>query len=172
MVKNNVYLWTGEGAGKTTSALGVALRAVGHKQKVIVVQFMKGRKDIGEYKIMKKLKPYYQIYQFGKKEFIKPITKPSKKDKEFAAKGLEFARKAAKKKPRLLILDEINLACAIGLVNVNDVIDLVKHCSRYTIVYLTGRRAHSKLKKIADFVNEIKLVKSPKKYPVRKGIEY
>ena len=172
MAKNNIYLWTGEGAGKTTSALGVALRAVGHKQKVIIVQFMKGRKNIGEYKVMKKLKPYYSIYQFGKKEFIRPITKPGKKDKELALEGLEFARKAAKKKPRLLILDEINLACAIGLVKADDVIDLVRHCSRYTIVYLTGRRAPAKLKKIADFVNEIKLVKSPKKYPVRKGIEY
>jgi len=169
---NNIYLWTGEGAGKTTSALGVALRCAGHKMKVIVVQFMKGRKDIGEYKIMKKLKPYYQVYQFGKKEFIKPITKPTQKDKELAAKGLEFARKSAKKKPRLLILDEINLACAIGLVKIDDVVDLVKHCSKYTIVYLTGRRAPSKLKQIADFVNEIKPVKAPKKYPVRKGIEY
>jgi len=169
---NNIYLWTGEGAGKTTSALGVALRCAGHKMKVIIVQFMKGRKDIGEYKITKKLKPYYQIYQFGKKEFIKPITKPSKKDKELAEKGLEFARKAAKKKPRLLILDEINLACAIGLVKTQDVVNLVKHCSKYTIVYLTGRRAPSELKQIADFVNEIKPVKAPKKYPVRKGIEF
>ena len=172
MAKNNVYLWTGEGAGKTTSALGVALRAAGHRQKVIVVQFMKGRKDIGEYKIMKRLKPYYQIYQFGKKEFIRPISKPSEEDKRLAAKGLEFAREAAKKKPRLLVLDEINLACAVGLVNVDNVVDLVKHCSKYTIVYLTGRRAPLKLKKIADFVNEIKLLKSPKKYPVRKGIEW
>ncbi|MBW2981904.1 cob(I)yrinic acid a,c-diamide adenosyltransferase [Candidatus Woesearchaeota archaeon] len=172
MGKNNIYLWTGEGAGKTTSALGVALRAVGHRMNVIVVQFMKGRKNIGEYKIMKKLKPNYQIYQFGKKEFIRPLNRPSEKDKELALKGLEFARKAAKKKPRLLILDEINLACAIGLVDVNDVIDLVKHCSKYTIVYLSGRRAPAKLKKIADFVNEIKLLKSPKKYPIRKGIEY
>ncbi|MBW2966523.1 cob(I)yrinic acid a,c-diamide adenosyltransferase [Candidatus Woesearchaeota archaeon] len=172
MAKNNIYLWTGEGAGKTTSALGVSLRAVGHKQKVIIIQFMKGRKNIGEYKIMKRLKPYYQIYQFGKKEFIRPITKPSEKDKKLAAKGLAFARETAKKKPRLLVLDEINLACAIGLVDVRDVIDLVKHCSKYTIVYLTGRKAPAKLKKIADFVNEIKLLKAPKKYPVRKGIEW
>ena len=106
------------------------------------------------------------------KEFIKPLSKLSKKDKELAAKGLVFAREAAKNKPRLLILDEINLACAIGLVKTDDVIDLVKHCSKYTIVYLTGRKAPSKLKKIADFVNEIKLLKAPKKYPIRKGIEY
>jgi cob(I)alamin adenosyltransferase len=172
MAKNNVYLWTGEGAGKTTSALGVALRAVGHKQKVIIVQFMKGRKNIGEYKIMKKLKPYYEVYQFGKKEFIKPLSKPSSKDKELAEKGLDFAKEAAKKKPRLLVLDEINLACAVGLVDTKKVIDFIKHCSKYTIVYLTGRRASSKLKEAADFVNEIRLLKAPKKYPVRKGIEW
>jgi cob(I)alamin adenosyltransferase len=172
MAKNNIYLWTGEGAGKTTSALGVALRCAGHGLKVIVIQFMKGRKNIGEYKIMEKLKPYYKVYQFGSPSFIRPINKPSKNDKELAAKGLEFAGKAAKKKPRLLILDEINLACAIGLVKTDDVIDLVKRCSKYTIVYLTGRKAPSKLKQIADFVNEIRPVKAPKKYPVRKGIEF
>ena len=55
MGKNNIYLWTGTGAGKTTSALGVALRCLGHNKKVVIIQFMKGRKNIGEYKIRKKL---------------------------------------------------------------------------------------------------------------------
>ncbi len=165
-------MWTGNGAGKTTSALGTALRAVGHRQKVVIVQFMKGRKTIGEYKIMQKLKPYYSIYQFGKKEFIRPITKPSLHDKELAQKGIEFARKIAKTKPNLLILDEINLAAAIGLVKIDDVIDLINHCSKHSIVYLTGRWAPKKLRDAADFVNEINLLKSPRKYPVRKGIEW
>lgn len=169
---NNIYLWTGEGAGKTTSALGVALRAVGHKQKVIIIQFMKGRKNIGEYKIMKKLSPYYKIYQFGKKEFIRPITKPSEKDKSLAKKGLEFAKSISKKKPFLIILDEINLACAIKLIKTEEVIRLIKQLSKHSVVYLTGRRAPAKLKKAADFVNEIHLVKAPKKYPVRRGIEW
>ncbi len=62
--KATVYLWTGTGYGKTTSALGAALRQVGHGNKVIIVQFMKGRKYIGEYKIMNRLKPNYQIFQF------------------------------------------------------------------------------------------------------------
>ena len=171
-MKGNIYLWTGDGAGKTTSALGVALRAVGHKQKVIVVQFMKGRKEIGEYKIMKKLKPYYSIHQFGSPKFIKPLNKPSEKDKALAQKGLEFAKQASRKKPHLLVLDEINLACAIGLVKTDEVVKLVEEASKKTIVYLTGRKAPLKLKKIAGFVNEIKLLKSPEKYPVRKGIEW
>lgn len=171
MKKNNIYLWTGQGAGKTTSALGVALRCAGHKQKVIVVQFMKGRKDIGEWKIAPRLKPYYEIYQFGKKGWV-DIEHPSKADYEWAQKGLEFARQVAKKRPRVLVLDEINLACAIGLLDVKDVLELIEHCSRYTIVYMTGRFAPRKLIERADFVNRIDEVKKPKKYPARKGIEW
>lgn len=168
-----VYLWTGAGAGKTTSALGVALRSVGHKQKVIIIQFMKGRKNIGEFKIQKKLKPYYKIYQFGRKNFIKPIKKPLKKDKILAKKALEFAKKILKKeKPNLLILDEINLAVAIGLLNVNEVLDFLNHVPKKTIVYLTGRKAPKKLIKRANFVNEIKEIKKPKTYKAKKGIEY
>lgn len=169
-MKKNIYLWTGEGAGKTTSALGVALRAVGHGKKVVVVQFMKGRKNIGEYKVMKKLKPNYVVHQFGKKEFIKPITKPGSKDKELAKKGLEFVKKIGK--VDLLILDEINLACAIGLLDVKEAAGVVEELSKRMIVYLTGRRAPKKLVEIAGFVNEIKLIKAPSKYPVRKGIEW
>jgi len=171
MEKNNVYLWTGEGAGKTTSALGIALRCAGHGMKVIVVQFMKGRNNIGEFKVMNKLKPYYQIYQCGRKGWV-DIDHPSKKDYELARRGLELARKAALKKPRVLVLDEINLATAVGLLDVKDVLELIEHCSKYTIVYMTGRFAPKKLIERADFVNDIKEVKKPKKYPVRKGIEW
>jgi cob(I)alamin adenosyltransferase len=170
--KNNIYLWTGNGGGKTTSALGTALRCIGHNQKVIVVQFMKGRTDIGEYKIMDKLNPNYQIYQFGTKEFIKPLNKAAEKHKELAKLGLAFAKICADKKPFLLILDEINLACSAGLLDVNEAAEVVDYCSKHCIVYLTGRNAPKKLKDIAGFVNEIKLVKQPKKYTARKGIEW
>ena len=108
-----VYLWTGNGWGKTTSALGTALRAIGHGKKVIVIQFMKGWGDkIGEYKIRKKLK-LYEIHQFGRKGWV-DLKKPTAKDKELARQGLEFAYKAVKKKPFLLILDEVNLAPSTG----------------------------------------------------------
>jgi len=173
MNKKNIYLWTGEGCGKSTSAFGVALRAAGHKKKVVIIQFMKGRKNIGEYKAFKKLKPYCEMHQFGKKEFIKPLNKPSKEDKKLAEKGLEFIDKVLEnKKPFLLILDEINLSCAIGLLDTDEVVDEVKKASDKTIVYLTGRRAPKKLKDISGYVNEIKLLKAPKKFPVRKGIEW
>jgi cob(I)alamin adenosyltransferase len=169
-MKGIVYLWTGTGAGKTTSALGVALRQVGHKQKVIIIQFMKGRKDIGEYKIRNRLKPYYEIYQFGTKKLV-DLKNPSKKDKELAEKGLEFAYKALKKKPKLLILDEINLAAAIKLLKVDDIIKFLDKVPAETSVYLTGRYAPLKLAKRADYVTLFKTMKQ-KKIKARKGIEY
>ncbi len=167
----NIYLWTGKGAGKTTSALGVALRCVGHKQKVIVIQFMKGRKDIGEYLIKNELKPYYGIYQFGKKGFVN-LKKPSKEDKKRAKEALEFAKKKIKEKPHLMILDEINLACAIGLIGTEEVIKFLNKVPKKVNVYLIGRAAPKELMKKADFVNEVIEIKHPKYWKAKKGIEY
>jgi len=167
-----VYLWTGEGAGKSTSAFGTALRAIGHKKKVVIIQFLKGRKNIGEYKVAKLLKPYYEIYQFGRKEFVN-LKKPTKKDKQLAQKGLEFARKILKeKKPFLLILDEINIAAAAGLLDVNEIINLLDSAPKQTTIYLTGRYAPKKLIKRADVVNEIRVVKFPKTIKAKRGIQY
>lgn len=159
--KGNVYLWTGNGWGKTTSALGVALRAIGHNKKVIIIQFMKGRKFIGEYKIKDKLKPNYEIYQFGTKDFIN-IKSPTEKDKALAIKGLEFAKEAAKKKPFLLILDEINIAASIGLIDKKDVLELIDSLPKETTIYLTGRYAPKEFIRRADYVTEIKSIKCPK----------
>src|SRR3989338_11342510 len=94
-----VYLWTGMGWGKTTSALGAAMRCIGHGFKVIIIQFMKGRGDmIGEYKIRERLSPEYEIYQFGRPGWVN-LNHPSKIDKELAEKGLKFAEECLEKKP-------------------------------------------------------------------------
>jgi len=167
-----VYLWTGEGAGKSTSAFGTALRAVGHKKKVVIIQFLKGRKNIGEYKVAKLLKPYYEIYQFGRKEFI-DLKNPTKKDKQLAQKGLEFARKILKeKKPFLLILDEVNIAAAFNLIDKKEVLELLDKAPKNTTIYLTGRYAPKEFIKRADVVNEIKVIKYPKTIKAKKGIQY
>ena len=158
--KGNVYLWTGDGWGKTTSALGVAFRAVGHKKKVVMAQFMKGRKDIGEYRARQKLKPYFEMEQFGRKEFV-DLKNPAEKDKKLAQQGLEFAREALKKKPFLLILDEINIAAKIELLGVKEIIAFLDRVPASTTVYMTGRYAPRKLMKRADYVTEIKAVKHP-----------
>lgn len=168
-----LYLYTGEGGGKTTAALGLALRSVGHGHKVVVIQFMKGRKDIGEYKIARRLHPNYEIYQFGREEFI-DLKNPSKEDKELAEKGLKFAREELIKKPNLMVLDELNLAVAIGLVKLHDVMELLDEASEDTVVAITGRHAPKELIDRADFVNEVKDIKHPfrKGVAAQEGIQY
>ncbi len=169
----NIHLYTGEGEGKTTNALGLALRALGHGYKVIIVQFMKGRKDIGEYKIKKKLGRNYEIYQFGRKEFI-DLYNPGAEDIKRAQRALEFAKEQLKRKPKLLILDEVNLAAAFKLVKVEDVLELLDEVPGETAVVLTGRRAPKELIERADLVTEMLEVKHPMSKGVlaRKGIEY
>lgn len=169
---NNVYLWTGNGWGKTTSALGVSLRAIGQKQKVIIIQFMKGRKYIGEYKVRQRLRPYYNIYQFGAEKLVN-LRNPSKADRIHARKGFEFIKTAVKQRPKLLILDEINIATAIGLLDADEVIGLINKIPKNITVYMTGRRAPKKFIKRADYVTEIRAIKHP---PLgaraKKGIDY
>jgi len=168
-----IHLYTGDGEGKTITAFGLALRAVGHGYKVIIIQFMKGRKDIGEYKIRERLQPEYEIHQFGREEFV-DLKNPDPIDIELAQKGLEFAREALKKKPRLLILDEINLAVAVGLVKLEEVLELLDEVPEETVVVLTGRNAPKELIEKADLVTFMKDVKHPMKkgVPARRGIEY
>lgn len=168
-----IYLFTGEGGGKTIAALGLALRSIGHKRKVIIIQFMKGRRDVGEYKAARRFAPYLKVYQFGQKGFVDP-KHPSAKDKELALKGLEFAKRIVKKKPDLLILDEINLAIAFGLLDLKEVMRFLKKIPKRMDVVLTGRRASAQLYKLADGVSVVKKVKHvfDKGIPARKGIEY
>jgi len=166
-----VYLWTGEGAGKSTSAFGTALRAIGHEKKAIIIQFLKGRKDIGEFKVADKLKPFYEIHQFGRPELI-DLKNPSEEDKKLAKEGLDFAKKVLEQKPFLLILDEINLAAAHGLIEIKDVLALLDNAPEETTIYLTGRHAPKELIDRADVVNEIKVVKYPKDIKALEGIQY
>ena len=181
-----IYLYSGTGGGKTTNALGLALRSIGHKRKVVIIQFLKWRKDIGEYKIKDKLKPYYEIYQFGRpawlgeKELIAEFGGQKFKvesftdiDKELAKKGLEFAKKVLKeKKPHLLVLDEINLALHWKLLGIKDVLELLDNLPEKTDVVLTGRYAPKELIEKADFVNIIEDVKAPKEFQLTEGIQY
>jgi cob(I)alamin adenosyltransferase len=167
-----VYLYTGTGAGKTANALGLALRSVGHKRKVIIVQFLKWWKNTGEYKIQKTLAPYYEIYQFGRKGWH-GLNNLGEEDKKLAHKALKFAGKILnERKPYLLVLDEINLALHCKLLNVKEVLDFLDKIPKKTDVVLTGRFAPKELIKRAEFVNEIVDIKSPKEMVTTKGIQY
>jgi len=165
------YLYTGTGGGKTTNALGLALRSVGHGHKVVIIQFMKWWKNTGEYKIRKKLEPYYEIYQFGRKGWI-GLGNLGKEDKTLAKRGLEFANRIVKeRKPHLLVLDEINLAVHCKLLDFSEVLDLLDNIPKKTDVVLTGRHAPKELMDRADFVNEVRDIKHPKEIPTTKGIQ-
>jgi len=167
-----IYLYTGTGAGKTTNALGLALRSVGHKRKVVIIQFLKWWRKTGEYKIRNMLSPYYEIYQFGRKGWH-GLGNLGEEDKKLAYKGLKFAEKIVKqKKLHLLVLDEINLALYCKLLEVKDVLALLDKIPKKTDVVLTGRFAPKELLERADFVNEIVDVKHPKEMVTTKGIQY
>ncbi len=167
-----IYLYTGTGAGKTTNALGLALRSIGHKRKVVIIQFLKWWKNTGEYKIRKMLAPYYEIYQFGRKGWH-GLGNLSEEDKKLAHEALKFAEKIMKeKKPHLLILDEINLALHCKLLDVKEVLEFLDKIPKKTDVVITGRYAPNKLIERAEFVNEIVEVKAPKKMVTTKGIQY
>ncbi len=165
-----IFLWTGNGWGKTTSAFGAALRSLGHNKKVVVIQFMKGRKDIGEYKIQKKLKNL-TVKQFGRPQWVN-LKNPSLQDKKSAQQGLLYAKKIAKTKPFLLVLDELNLAAKINLLGKKEVLELLEEIPSGVHVYLTGRYAPRWLINKADYVNEVVMKKGPKRLIGEKGIDY
>ncbi|MDD5182149.1 MAG: cob(I)yrinic acid a,c-diamide adenosyltransferase [Candidatus Nanoarchaeia archaeon] len=166
-----IHIYTGTGKGKTTAALGLSLRAVGHKMKVIIVQFMKGWKTTGEYVIQKKLAPYFHLYQFGRKGFVN-LQHPSKKDIALARKAFEFAKENLAKAD-VLVLDEIDVAVRFELLPASEVVEFMKKVPKGKWVVFTGRYAMPELYKYADYVTEFKDLKRPQeKMRARKGIEY
>ncbi|MEM2865937.1 MAG: cob(I)yrinic acid a,c-diamide adenosyltransferase [Candidatus Hadarchaeales archaeon] len=167
-----VYVLTGTGPGKTTSALGLALRAVGQGRKVVIIQFLKWWKNTGEYKIRERLSPHYEIYQFGRKGWTGK-EELGEEDRTLVRKGLEFARKVAEeKKPDLLILDELNLVAGWKLIEVEEVLRLLDDLPEKTDVVLTGRYAPRKLRERAEVVVEVREVKLPKNLRPKRGIQY
>ncbi len=165
-----VYCYTGDGSGKTTAAFGLALRAVGHGKKVVVVQFMKGRPEVGEHKAQRVL-PGLEVWQFGRREFV-DLKSPAEEDKKLARKGLRFAAKKLAEKPFLLVLDEINLAAAVRLVSPKSVIRLLDKRGETNIV-LTGRYAPPEIINYSDYVTYVIDVKKP--VPLlkdKRGIEW
>ncbi len=159
-----ILIYTGEGDGKTTAAIGHAIRALGHGKKVAIVQFMKGRKEIGEFKAQKFIKNF-KIYQFGRREFI-DLKKPLKKDIELAKKGLEFSKKILGK-VNMLILDEINIAVHSGLLSENEVLEFLDSVPKEALIVLTGANARESFIERADLVTEMKKIK----HPFDKGIK-
>jgi len=173
LTKGLVQVYTGNGKGKTSAAFGLALRAVGRGLKVYIIQFIKGGFDYGELYAIKKL-PNLKLKAFGHGRFI--TEKPPKEDDiRSAKKALDLARDIIESgEYDIIILDEINVALALGLIKVQDVVDLAKGKPEHVELILTGRNVPQKIIDVADLVTEMREVKHPFKQgvPPRKGIEF
>jgi len=168
-----VIVITGNGKGKTTSAFGQALRAIGQGYKVFIMQFMKGR-DYGEYKAAEKYLPRLTVRRSGLDSFVMRDN-PAPVDIELARQGFETAKKAvASGKYNMIILDEINVAVDFKLIPLQDVIDLIKNRPPEIDLILTGRYAPKEIQKLADTVSEVKEIKHHYAAGIkdRAGIEY
>ncbi len=155
MKKGYVQVYTGNGKGKTTAALGLSMRAAGAGLKVFFAQFVKGQYT-SEEESLKKLG--VEFYQGGKPEFI--IGQPKKEDIEAAERTLELAReKATSGEYDVVVLDEVNVAIYLGLIKEEEILQLMKYKSEGTELVMTGRYATEKIMKRADLVTEMREIK-------------
>ena len=176
MQKGRVHIYTGEGKGKTTAAIGLAVRAAGQGLKVLFVQFFKlDDASSGEKEILKKL-PGIELLRSNVRH---PIFTKEKTDKELLKQSISEIFETVKKKIasdgiNLLVLDEINSVLSGGWLAINDMVNFLKNKPEGLEVVLTGRDAPVELVKMADYVTEMLKIKHPFDAGVkaRKGIEY
>jgi cob(I)alamin adenosyltransferase len=168
-----VCVFTGNGKGKTSAAFGMAMRFLGHGKRVVVVQFLKGKKT-GEIFVKKNL-PGLEIIQFGTEDFV-DLKNPSKQDKQRALEALMYVKRVMTGgyRPDLIVLDEANVAVSSGLVDEVDMLDIIESLPEEMTLVLTGRGATENIIERADLVTEMKEIKHPlaKGKGPEKGIEY
>ncbi|AFS79953.1 cob(I)alamin adenosyltransferase [Candidatus Nitrosopumilus koreensis AR1] len=169
-------VYTGKGKGKTTAALGLALRATGYDKKICMIQFIKGSWHYGEMDSTKKLEPEFEMVTVGK-GFVGIIDdKSPKEDHEKVAKeAIKISNeKIQSRKYDIVILDEINYAVNLNLISVDDVLELIKAKPEDVDLVLTGNYAKEEVIEIADLVTEMKEIKHPfqKGIKAKKGIDF
>ncbi len=168
-----LQIYTGQGKGKTTAALGLALRLVGAGKKVLLVQFLKDGRS-SEIKAIEKYLPNFKVRTFGRRVFLNERNL-TKKDFELVRQGFDLARQAVQsRKYNLIILDEVNVAVSLRLLKKEDLISFVKKVPNRIEIVLTGRQASREIVRLADLVTEMKETKHyfKKGLKARKGIEY
>lgn len=174
-IKGLVIVYTGGGKGKTTAALGTALRAAGHGKKTLIIQFIKSFKRYGELKFVEKYDCGIEIKTMGKGYVkIKGDKFPLVEHKRAARKAFEFAKdQISSKRYDIIVLDEINVALDKKLLTVKEVAEVIEQKPPDLHLILTGRGAPKKLIQHADLVSEVKEIKHPFKFgiPAQKGIE-
>jgi cob(I)alamin adenosyltransferase len=174
-----IHVYTGEGKGKTTAALGLALRAAGHGWRTYIGQFLKGQ-DYGELHAAPLLgaddegRPLLTIEQYGKPSFVR-ADEITEQDIHLAQEGLESARQAiCGGDYAIVVLDEINVALYFRLISVQDVLDLIDQKPPGVELVLTGRRVPDEIQDRADYVTHMQEVRHPYQRGItaRQGIEH
>jgi len=172
--KGLIQVYTGEGKGKTTAALGLALRAVGQGLKVVMIQFLKGNRETGELNAARNLAPKLVIRPMGRDGFV-DRENPSAEDISLARGALSEAQRILDENVcDLLILDEINVAVSLGLVDEDAVLSLMDGKPSKTELVLTGRGAPASFTDKADLVTTMECTKHyfNRGEAARKGIEF
>ena len=156
-MKGYIHVYTGEGKGKTTAALGLAIRAAGAGHKVFLAQFVKGGR-YSELNALKRFDDLITVEQFGLGRFING--KPTQSDIEAARNGLKKLRNiVASGEYKVVIMDEANIAVYYNLFSTEELINLVDQKAEKTELIITGRHASPEIIKKADLVTEMKAVK-------------
>lgn len=173
-----IQVYTGDGKGKTTASLGLAMRALGRGWNVLIVLFAKGGDDYGELYSFRELSPDIMkrltLVQAGLDRIVYACN-ISEKDKDEITKGWETVKEAAKSgKYQLIIMDEANIVLELGLIDLEDMKNFLKNKPRELEIVLTGRNAHKDIIELAHLVSEIKPVKHYWDIGVsaREGIEF
>ena len=171
-----VIVYTGNGKGKTTAALGLSLRAIGYEHKVCMLQFIKGSWHYGEMDSSKKLGPNFELIAVGK-GFVGILddSSPREEHEKYASEALKICReKIFSEKYDVIILDEVNYAINLGLLDVKEIIKLIKEKPDKLDLVLTGNHAKEEIIELADLVTEMKEIKHPFKSGIKakKGIDF
>ncbi len=173
-----VIVFTGDGKGKTTAAIGLALRASGNKMRVRIIQFIKGAWKTGEVEALKEFAPSIEITRAGRGFTIDGLRDeriPMTDHTDAARRGITEALEAIES-PGLdvLVLDEILGTLNAGFVTVDELLDLLARRPPALHVVLTGRNAPAALVEVADLVTEMRLVKHPyeRGIPAQRGVEF
>jgi cob(I)alamin adenosyltransferase len=173
-----IQVYTGNGKGKTTASLGLAMRALGRSWKVLIIMFTKGGNDYGELNSFRNLSEEISenltIIQAGLDRIVYNNNK-TEMDASEIKKGWELAKKAIKNDEyNLIILDEANIALDLGFIDLNEMVEVLKNKPQEMEIVLTGRNAKPEIVEIAHLVSEINPVKHYWDTGVvaRKGIEY
>lgn len=169
-----IIIFKGKGKGKTSAAIGTALRALYHNRKVIIIQFLKTGSS-GEMKLLNKyLSKNLTIHSFGKKAFTNEGSL-NKKDYSTVKKAILETSRAIDNKPFMIILDELLVALKFKLVEEGDILNIMKQCRKINVhLIITGRGASKSITNKADLVTEMKNIKHPYEKGIKavKGIDF